>query len=92
MSSVGYNVFDQGLPALKTVEFKNFSGNYESWEADNFDLDKFFRNYSSGDFLVWNLMHFTVNLKKIVFTTREKSFELNQFEKYRLMPKLSQAS
>lgn len=82
-----FDMIMEGLPALKTVEFKNFSGNYQLWEADNFNEKEFFNNMeirNPGCLLVWNIKVFAYNLEKIIYRTAKKQFVTKQFERFRL--------
>ncbi|KMS97974.1 hypothetical protein BVRB_4g096930 [Beta vulgaris subsp. vulgaris] len=72
--------FGKILQDLTIVEFRNYSGNYQTWDGDDFNEIQFFAGFEFGSLLVWNLKTYATGLKKLVFTTGKKRFETSQFE------------
>lgn len=75
----GHNVrYPTILQDLTVVEFKNFSGNYQTWEDGMFDERLFFSGVEYGRLLMCNLKTYANNLRKLVFTTKKQRHETNQ--------------
>lgn len=73
---------DNFLQRLETVEFKNYTGNYQTWDGDNFNEVHFFGQTSLGRLLIWNLKTYAHNLKKIVFSTEKQKLATDQLGRF----------
>uniref|UniRef100_A0A803MHC3 F-box protein n=1 Tax=Chenopodium quinoa TaxID=63459 RepID=A0A803MHC3_CHEQI len=71
--------FDNILQQLETIEFKYYSATYQTWDGDDFNESLFFAVSDFGRLLAWNLKTYADNLKKVVFSTRQKHFASDQF-------------
>lgn len=75
-------VYPRALQDLTVVEFRNFGGVYQTWEDGSFDMDRFFAGYRYAGLLLWNLRTYAKNLRKMVFITKRKRYETDQFHSF----------
>ncbi|GAB2230760.1 hypothetical protein Droror1_Dr00015047 [Drosera rotundifolia] len=63
---------------LAVLEFRNFSGEYQTWEDQEFDESKFFKGTDWGSPLLLDLKkNLFRNLNKIIYVTSKKRYEVN---------------
>ncbi|KAL9265158.1 hypothetical protein AKJ16_DCAP25141 [Drosera capensis] len=64
--------------SLAFLEFRNYSGEYQTWEDREFDESRFFEGTDWGSPLLLDLKKkLFMNLNKIIYVTRKKRCEVN---------------
>uniref|UniRef100_A0A5B7C408 FBD domain-containing protein n=1 Tax=Davidia involucrata TaxID=16924 RepID=A0A5B7C408_DAVIN len=68
--------FIHPLQNLKTVEIRNFEGDYQTWEPGSFEMHRFFHGAELGIELMILLRGVTVNLERVIFSTKKQKHVL----------------